>query len=118
MIQVWGLDADPEGKRLVAAFSEPFLEVFRVAQREGEGAPSVPPPGVSGRTLLHSLGMVPRSTPERAAALLFHPTANLLACLGAGKSVELFRSFSTPSAHCMLYCMGTRYFNLLSRRSK
>jgi hypothetical protein len=90
---VWGLDADPEGKRLVAAFSEPQLEVFRVAEEKQGGERTQE---VSGRTLLHSLGMVLRSTPERAAALLFHPTANLLACLGAGKSVELFRSVQMP----------------------
>ena len=86
-MQVWCLDANPDGTRVVAGFAEPQLELFEVVG--GDNGPST-----SGREVLHSLGSLTRQATDRAAGLQFSGHGTLLACLGAGKAVELFRSAS------------------------
>lgn len=81
-LQVWGLAVGSEGSRVVAGYSTPQLEVFQVK----EGIDTDDNTGI-----LHSLGLVNRATPDRAACVSFSPCGKLLACLGAGKVVELFK---------------------------
>ena len=69
---------------MVAGFAEPQLELFEVVG--GDNGPST-----SGRDVLHSLGSLTRQTTDRVAGLQFSGHGSLLACLGAGKAVELFR---------------------------
>lgn len=86
--QVWGMDANPDGTRLAVGYSSPVVELLRVVthvEEEGE------PPSSSGRDVLYSLGEVPRATADRAADIVFSPDGALVACLGAGKTVEIFR---------------------------
>ena len=81
---MWCLEANPDGTRVVAGFAEPQLELFEVVG--GDNGPST-----SGREMLHSLGSLKRQTTDRAAGLQFSGHGALLACLGSGKAVELFR---------------------------
>lgn len=83
-VQVWGLTVGPQGTRVVAAYSTPQLEVFKVEEglSQAQG---------SGHLLLHSLGFVPRASNDRAASVSCSPCGKLLACLGSGKAVELFK---------------------------
>lgn len=83
-LQIWGLAIAPQGNRVVAAYSTPHLEVFRVNEGAAQAA-------TTSEGLLHSLGFVPRSMNDRAASVGFSPCGKLLACLGSGKTVELFR---------------------------
>ena len=70
---------------MVAVYSTPHLELFQVIEGSAHD---------SSTGILHSLGLVSRSTTDRAASVSFSPCGKLLACLGAGKVVELFRSDS------------------------
>ena len=76
---------------MVAAYSTPQLEVFQVVEGSAHD---------SSTGILHSLGLISRSMPDRAASVSFSPCGKLLACLGAGKVVELFRSDSSTCDAC------------------
>ncbi len=82
---MWGLALGAEGKRVVAAYSTPQLEVFQVLEGDIQN---------SGTAILHALGLVNRAMTDRAASVSFSPCGKILACLGAGKVVELFRLLS------------------------
>ena len=82
-MQVWGLDVHPDGTKLIAGYATPQLEVFSI--QEGMEA------STSGRSILGSLGTVQRSTPGRTAGLHFSPDGQVLACVGSGKALELYK---------------------------
>ena len=68
----------------MAGYSTPQLEVFKV---DGSGVQDQS----TDLSILRSLGLVSRSTTDRGAAVSFSPCGKLVACLGAGKAVELFK---------------------------
>lgn len=78
------MDASPDGTRLAIGCSEPVVDLFSVESEADELSGS-------GRQLLQPLGQVSRATPDRAAQIRFSPAGDLLACLGAGKAIEIFR---------------------------
>lgn len=83
-MQVWGLAVNSHGTRVVAGYTDPHLEVYCINQEPREQSP--------GSDFLVSMGLVGKSTTDRTASLSFSPLGDLLACLGAGKAVEIFRS--------------------------
>lgn len=83
--QVRSLDIDREEERVVVGYANPVLELFKVASEEEED------PGTSGRKVLISIGDVQRTTTDRATQVSISPDGLLVACLGSGKAIEIYR---------------------------
>lgn len=87
-VQVWGLDISPDGSKLVAGYSSPQIELFNVQTHKKESH-------TSERSILQSLGIIAKSTPDRVSGIFFSPGGQIVACVGA-KSIEFLRQASIP----------------------
>ncbi|GAX85058.1 hypothetical protein CEUSTIGMA_g12478.t1, partial [Chlamydomonas eustigma] len=111
--EVWSLDLDPQERRLVTGSTDHELRVFQVVgleeEEEANHVSAAEPTTVSGKGeadgkkagdvrtghhyCLRAMGSVKRQAGghERVSRLRFDEAGTMLACLGTGKSVELFR---------------------------
>mmetsp|Transcript_32735 Transcript_32735/g.72312 ORF Transcript_32735/g.72312 Transcript_32735/m.72312 type:complete len:987 (-) Transcript_32735:326-3286(-) len=108
--EVWTLDVDPAQKRLVTGSTDHELRVYAIQaageEEEGEEAAAAAA-GTSGpagsakqHDLLRAMGSVKRQAGgnERVVLVRYDEAGELLSCLGAGKTLELFRVRSEEEA--------------------
>lgn len=88
--EVWALDVNPSGTRLVTGSTDAELRVFAIHPRPEAGAAAAP--------VLTAMGSLRRQGVERVGQLRFDPSGEFLCCMSAGKVVELFKVRSEAEA--------------------
>ena len=97
--EVWSLDVDPFGRRLVLGASDHFLRLYAVDAAGAPGDAATESPAVEGggeggggsARVLAALGKVARKTQGRTARLRWSPDGSALAVAGTGRQLELWR---------------------------
>ena len=97
--EIWSLDVDPSETRLVTGSTDHEIRVYSIhlpeeqedeeEARQGENAESKKRRNVV--ECLQPMGSIKRSSGDRVGRLRYDDLGGLLACQGAGKSIELFR---------------------------
>lgn len=89
--EVWSLDVDPEGKRIVVGSVGKTLSVFEIQEIGDTGMSAM-------ENLLVRLGGLERKESDRISLLRFDAEGNYLACQSSGKVIEIFRRQSDATA--------------------
>ena len=84
MWQVWSLDVNAAGDRVVIGGSNPTLQVYRLRSDTEDVASTVSVP-------IEEVGRLERQSRERVVQLRYSADGTMLVCQGAGKGLDLFR---------------------------
>eukprot|EP00798_Chlamydomonas_sp_ICE-L_P003607 gene3607-13691_t len=100
--EVWTLDVDPDETRLITGATDQELRVYSIHEDSTASLasenPDAEPSTATKHVFLKPMGSLRRQGNDRVAAVRFNEEGNLLACQGAGKTVELFRVRSEEEA--------------------
>lgn len=89
--EVWSLDVDPDGERLVVGSIGKTLGVFDIQSTELRGIGAT-------ENLLVRLGGLERKEDDRVSLLRFDVEGKYLVCQSAGKIIEIFKQQSDATA--------------------
>jgi U3 small nucleolar RNA-associated protein 12 len=91
--EIWSLDVDTNGRFLVSGSADPELRFYHIRHESSEEIENG-----SKQDVLKPFGEIQRQGKDRVANVRFNSSGDLLACQGAGRTVEIYRVLDETEA--------------------